>query len=81
MEVKEYVAKHSLGKKITIKDKWGGYTSHDKASEVIITFTGEIDMDEANKITQTKAQELFDDESADPADGASWMKTEHEIPA
>lgn len=71
MQVSEYVTKKTFGKKITIKDKFGGYTSNDKTAEVIVTFTGDIDPIEANKLTEKYLQDLFKDADTDEP---AWLK-------
>jgi len=72
MNIREYIAKKSVGKKITIKTKEGGYDSNESSAEVTATFSGDVDTKKANAFVKKKAQDLLNDEPED--DDPDWLK-------
>lgn len=72
MSIKEYTAKKTIGKKITIKTREGGYDSNESSAEVTATFSGDVDTKKANAFVKQKALDLLNDEPED--DDPDWIK-------
>ena len=78
MQVTEYVVKKTLGKKITVKDKWGGFSSNETGAEVIVTFLpfeGMIDPYVANEEVKKYLNDLIKDTKTDEP---AWLSGEQD---